>query len=47
MRTTADRLERLQQVLGELHSYDTPEWLCCRDAFAGLWTLGVGGSQLR
>ena len=28
MKTTADRLERLQQVLGELHSYDTPEWLC-------------------
>ncbi len=28
MKTTADRLERLQQVVGELHSYDTPEWLC-------------------
>ena len=28
MKTPADCLERLQQVLGELHSYDTPEWLC-------------------
>ena len=27
MKTTADRLERLQQVVGELQSYDTLEWM--------------------
>jgi periplasmic divalent cation tolerance protein len=48
MKTTADRLERLQQVLGELHSYDTPGMVVLAgDVFAGLWTLGDGGSQLR
>ena len=48
MKTTADRLERLQQVLGELHSYDTPEWLCWPATSSpayGRWAMSVLSSD--
>ena len=50
MKTTADRLERLQQVVGELHSYDTAKWLY-RPARAspayGRWAMQVFSSDGR
>ena len=50
MKTTADRLERLQQVVGELHSYDTPEWLCWPATASpayGRWAMQVFSSDGR
>ncbi len=50
MKTTADRLEALQQVLGELHSYDTPEWLCWPATASpayGRWAMQVLSSNAR
>ncbi len=50
MKTTADRLERLQQVVGELHSYDTPEWLCwpaTASLACGRWAMQVFSSDGR
>ena len=48
MKTAADRIERLQQVLGELHRYDTPEWLCLPATPSpayGRWATGVLSSD--
>ena len=28
LKTSADQLGRLQEAVMQLHSYDTPEWLC-------------------
>ena len=50
MKTTADRLERLQQVVGELHSYDTPEWLywpATASPTYGRWAMQVFSSDGR
>jgi periplasmic divalent cation tolerance protein len=47
MKTTADRLERLQQVVGELHSYDTPEWLCWPATASPAYGRCDAGLQLR
>jgi periplasmic divalent cation tolerance protein len=50
MKTTADRLERLQQVVGELHSYDTPEWLywpATASPAYGCWAMQVFSSDGR
>ena len=50
MKTTSDRLETLQQVLEELHSYDTPEWLCWPATAApayGRWAQQVLSSNGR
>jgi periplasmic divalent cation tolerance protein len=44
MKTTADRLERLQQVLGELHSYDT-RWPATPSPAYGRWASGVLSSD--
>ena len=50
MITTADRLERLQEVVGELHSYDTPEWLygpATASLAYGRWAIQVFSSNGR
>ena len=44
MKTTADRLERLQQVLGELHSYYT-RWPATPSPAYGRWASGVLSSD--
>ena len=44
MKTTADRLERLQQVLGGVAQLRHPGMVVLAgDVFAGLWTLGDWG----
>jgi periplasmic divalent cation tolerance protein len=43
LKTTPDQLEALRRTLGELHSYDTPEWIHWRASSEGpygLWLLG-------
>jgi periplasmic divalent cation tolerance protein len=50
MKTTADRLERLQQVVVELHSYDTPEglyWPATASPPYGRWAMQVFSSNGR
>ena len=29
MKTSAQHVDALRSAVSELHSYDTPEWLCC------------------
>ncbi len=35
LKTTPDQLEALRRTLGELHSYDTPEWIHWRASSEG------------